>query len=271
MPLPAGILAALGPAIKTAGLASAKAAGGGLASSMLGNIGGGLLSNLFGRANTKRQMRDMIKFWRMQNEYNHPSAQMARLQEAGLNPHLIYGDSAAGATGTAGDIGQAPKNPDPEIGKYFSDMVGSAQRSAQTSNLRAQNTVLQNEGLLKAAQAAKTLSEAGIAKNQLKKLVQTMESQISRIQSEAQTKGYEASLKAQEYETKALSPNQRRILRGEFYQSMLRKYDRERVDLSNASKLNDLREIEAKLKEAQYDLYTTKAIVGMFAQIMGIR
>lgn len=54
-----------------------------------------------------QQQRDQERFWNMQNAYNDPSAQMQRLQGAGLNPHLVYGN---GATATAGpmSINSAP-------------------------------------------------------------------------------------------------------------------------------------------------------------------
>lgn len=39
--------------------------------------------------NTQRQ--DALADWNRQNQYNSPEAQMARFKEAGLNPHLIYG------------------------------------------------------------------------------------------------------------------------------------------------------------------------------------
>lgn len=41
-----------------------------------------------------------LEAWNMENEYNSPSAQMQRYQDAGLNPNLIYGQS-----NTAGSIG----------------------------------------------------------------------------------------------------------------------------------------------------------------------
>lgn len=46
-----------------------------------------------------REMYDLqnqrdIEFWNMQNAYNDPLAQMQRLNEAGLNPHLVYGNGA---------------------------------------------------------------------------------------------------------------------------------------------------------------------------------
>lgn len=44
-----------------------------------------------------------VAMWNRQNEYNSPSAQMSRLKDAGLNPHLVYGNGVTGNTS-----GQAP-------------------------------------------------------------------------------------------------------------------------------------------------------------------
>lgn len=41
-----------------------------------------------------------VQNWQMQNEYNTPSNQMKRLQDAGLNPNLMYGNGSA-STGNA--------------------------------------------------------------------------------------------------------------------------------------------------------------------------
>lgn len=37
-----------------------------------------------------------LEMWNLQNKYNAPGAQMQRLQEAGLNPHLMYGKGTVG-------------------------------------------------------------------------------------------------------------------------------------------------------------------------------
>lgn len=37
-----------------------------------------------------------VEMWNRQNEYNTPEAQMKRYSEAGLNPHLIYGQGTPG-------------------------------------------------------------------------------------------------------------------------------------------------------------------------------
>ena len=52
----------------------------------------------FSREMYKTQRQDALADWAMQNEYNSPRAQMQRFQEAGLNPHLIYGQQNEGAT-----------------------------------------------------------------------------------------------------------------------------------------------------------------------------
>lgn len=44
-----------------------------------------------------------VDMWNKQNAYNAPSAQMSRLRDAGLNPHLVYGN---GVTGN--NAGQTP-------------------------------------------------------------------------------------------------------------------------------------------------------------------
>lgn len=52
-----------------------------------------------------------LEMWKMQNEYNHPASQMARLKEAGINPRMLYGTGAASAVGQAKELPkyQAPQ------------------------------------------------------------------------------------------------------------------------------------------------------------------
>lgn len=42
-----------------------------------------------------RQLADNKDLWHMQNQYNSPQEQMQRLKDAGLNPHLVYGNGSA--------------------------------------------------------------------------------------------------------------------------------------------------------------------------------
>lgn len=59
--------------------------------------------NMYGQ-----QRQDAMADWNMQNAYNDPSAQMARLQAAGLNPNLVYGSGSAANTTTAPRGANAP-------------------------------------------------------------------------------------------------------------------------------------------------------------------
>ena len=47
----------------------------------------------------RRQYKYAKKMFDYQAAYNHPTQQMARLKEAGLNPNLVYGEGTKGATG----------------------------------------------------------------------------------------------------------------------------------------------------------------------------
>ena len=52
------------------------------------------------------------KVWHMQNEYNLPKNQLARLVDSGLNPALMYGDVTSGlAQNVNGSYGAAQANP----------------------------------------------------------------------------------------------------------------------------------------------------------------
>jgi len=54
-----------------------------------------------------KQKRDNLEFWGMQNSYNSPEQQMQRMQKAGLNPALMYGNGTA----SAGNSTSAPDTP----------------------------------------------------------------------------------------------------------------------------------------------------------------
>lgn len=126
--------------------------------SAAGNIGASIVTNAGNKRSQKRAEEANLKFWNLQNEYNDPSAQMQRLRKAGLNPHLIYGSNASGASGNAEAISPA-KAADYEMRNPLDDVSTFAdfrQKEAITDNLREQNTVLQQEALLKSATTANT-------------------------------------------------------------------------------------------------------------------
>lgn len=117
--------------------------------------------------NTQRQ--DALADWTMQNEYNHPSSQMARLREAGLNPNLVYGNGAKVDAGPVRSSSAPAWKPEPVqfdtgaiantgISSYYDTQI----KQAQIDNLRTQNTAIIAGILLKEAQLGKT--EADVEK-----------------------------------------------------------------------------------------------------------
>lgn len=98
----------------------------------LGSIGSSLISNR--GAKRRQQLADQqnIKFWKMQNAYNTPKQQMARLQDAGLNPNLIYGSNAN--TGLAGSISPSKASPY-NVQNPVPSMMQTALIGSQIANL----------------------------------------------------------------------------------------------------------------------------------------
>lgn len=112
-----------------------------------------------------RQKADNREFWNIQNDYNSPQAQMKRFQDAGLNPHLIYGQ---GNPGNAGAIStpdvQSPQTRSPEWGNSvsssgFNRLMSQADlkiKNAQANNLQAQESVILEDAMLRRAQTRAT-------------------------------------------------------------------------------------------------------------------
>ena len=120
------------------------------------NVGGGILGYI-GQRNTNKTNLKLaeqarthdVNMWNMQNAYNTPAMQRQRLEEAGLNPNLLY-DSGANA-GNAGNVPTAPRpevknemahmqaiNLLPLISKYQDWQV----QKAQIDNLQAQRDAI---------------------------------------------------------------------------------------------------------------------------------
>lgn len=94
--------------LKTFGKTALAGLAGGIGPGLF-SLGSDLLSNRGARRRQDLANKQNIEFWNMQNAYNTPKAQMGRLQDAGLNPNLIYGSNAN--TGVAGQIAPSKASP----------------------------------------------------------------------------------------------------------------------------------------------------------------
>ncbi|UPW41851.1 DNA pilot protein [Peromfec virus RodF5_8] len=86
------------------GSSLASSLGGGIVGAGLNAVGG--IASAIGAGRQYRYQKKLmdraynqqVEFWNKQNEYNSPTAQMQRLSDANLNPHLIYSNGASGLT-----------------------------------------------------------------------------------------------------------------------------------------------------------------------------
>lgn len=120
--------------------------------SSLLNAASSLFTNSANKKNAlefyNRQRTDALADWNMQNQYNSPKAQMARFKEAGLSPHLIYGQ-----TNTA----PAVRSSQSDTPKYVAPQLDNSLTSLPMMAIQMEN--LQKQGKLIDAQVLKTNSD----------------------------------------------------------------------------------------------------------------
>jgi len=160
-----------------------------------------------------------LEQWNRQNEYNSPAAQMARLKGAGLNPNMVYGTGAAGATGNA--TGQQPKYNAPTIEYNYKpidllSVLGTYQdfqmRQAQINNLKAQNESIKLHNVNEAIRTNLMNVQYDTDSKKYKNLViqspyqsDIMRSQAEQGRARTEQEWQKVKLMSQEEQTKALN------------------------------------------------------------------
>jgi hypothetical protein len=127
------------------------------------------------------QRQHALQDWQMQNAYNSPEQQMARLKAAGLNPHLIYG-------GGPGNVSQPVRSTDTKSWNPSAPQfdLGSAAKSAlftgvdlelknaQKDRIQELTQVARQQALQQASQTAKNVQETARSKFELDKAKSTL-------------------------------------------------------------------------------------------------
>lgn len=150
--------------------------------SLLGGVGSSAMNNKAVRDTNKANMeiakyqaqwqqqenekayQRSLNMWNLQNEYNSPTQQMARIRAAGLNPNLVYGNGVAGnSSGSAPQYEPAKFNA-PTMQAYrgwnlgISDAISQflAYRTvkAQVDNMEAQNSLIRQQTATEATRQA---------------------------------------------------------------------------------------------------------------------
>ena len=121
------------------------------------------------------------KVWHMQNEYNLPKNQLARLVDSGLNPALMYGDVTSGlAQNVNGSYGAAQANPSQlpnAIANVQNSMIARENFNVQMDNVRASTDLMRSQASKNNADA--DLARANVIKGQRDSYSQFYQNQLN--------------------------------------------------------------------------------------------
>lgn len=167
--------------------------------------GANILGGLFGmgsQSSANKANMELAKYnweqqkqmWHMNNEYNKPSAQMARYLEAGLNPNLIYGSGSASA-------GNSTSTPTPQMPHVEPLTDGSFLGSAAAQAVNTYNNQrIVNADVKQKESVAKYNLEAAQAKHE-ESILTTLKQIGERYQNDKNE--FERPFLARMYEAKA--------------------------------------------------------------------
>jgi len=110
-----------------------------------------------------------VDMWNKQTAYNSPTAQMTRLQSAGLNPNLVYGTMAESKMSNPPPLNtpdmQSSDNIAPRSLNALAEYQQSKNLQALNSNARIQNEKLKAETVSAAADASYKVYENNALQN----------------------------------------------------------------------------------------------------------
>lgn len=106
-------------------------------------IAGSVIQNRGNQKLANQAQQYELEMWNKSNEYNSPQAQMKRLQQAGLNPNLVYGTgNVSGQTSSPAPRAHIPEFKAPMVDQNLGfNILNSAMQlmktQADTDNIRA--------------------------------------------------------------------------------------------------------------------------------------
>lgn len=192
------------------------------------------------------QRQNSLQDWHMQNQYNSPTQQQQRIKDAGLNPHLMYGQ---GTVGQADQVKQPtapnwnPKAPQMDLGAVAQQAIMYRQAEANIARTEAETQAIQS----------RTVSQD--FQNQVNQIIgiDNMAERYKWASEEIAIKSQKANaqweqMKAVGYNHKFDDPN------SPSSRAMKAGYEQAEVELQNAKRLGDIREFEATIKAFEANL-----------------
>lgn len=210
----------------------------------------------------ERQRADSLADYHMQNQYNSPAQQMARLREAGLNPNLVYGNGADATGGVVRSTSMTPWKPEPprfDPGSAMAQYVDTRMKEAQIDNLKAQNDAISADATLKTNTAAKVLIDTAKTEQEKQQAAELFPYQIeaTKAQTDRTLKETDVLIRRDTREAMQNSSN---------LQEALQRMAESRSRVVTDSMRREVMQIEKKLKTLELDLNKGLKPLGLTAQ-----
>lgn len=224
--------------------------------SMISSIVGGLFSSSSENRRYEEQRALMYEqnslqrdFWRENNEYNTPSAQMRRYKSAGVNPYMAISSPNTSTYGSV--VASTPQVPDkaPIIMRTVDGLMRAFMMKAQVDNLNSDTHLKESQvgvqeglALLQNVQRMKLLSEKDLVDftNQWRRVTASVE---------YNTLVANFNLLRQRTDNSAVE-----------YKILGQKYLLTREEVENAKQTRELLKSQTKLNESNIDLVIANAI-----------
>lgn len=204
------------------------------------------------------QRKWALKDWQRENEYNSPKQQMQRLKEAGLNPHLVYGN---GATTTAGSINTSNISTPNYESEYGGPITMPAEnplamfvdlnaRQVQTDNMKLQAEIaratvnnLTIDGMVKSQDLQDKKLQYEIQTELKDTLIAERQVKLESAQQEIQLKQFYADLAQSKFSLEKLRTD----------------FDRQRLELQKATSQAQADQITSNILRNNFQNANTKA------------
>lgn len=110
------------------------------------------VQDYYNRKAAKKQNEYQYDMWQANNDYNSPASMMQRLEEAGLNPNLVYGNGGAVHQATMPTAAKVAP-PDVNLGRAVLDFQQLQNMEAQENLIDQQVANAKDQGKILKAQA----------------------------------------------------------------------------------------------------------------------